>query len=375
MLRVQKRAIWLGAAAAMALGTAALVAVSGGAQAGTQADTAAGAGKSAVTTAEAGNATRATASPVYPGFVRLPADQAAHPTFNNEWWYVVGRVKANGHVFGYEVQIIPRSNASGTPTPPEAIVAISDITTGKYYTQSYLYAPSQGKFSPATLDESTPNASLSGPLDDMHLHATFPSGTINLTLDAKGPVLYNGGTGLIPFLTGSSHYYSLPTLSTKGTLVELGKSYKVSGLSWLDHQWGNFTWANLYRWTWMGAHLSNGVSLDLFDILPATGTQESAATALDPDGTEELAAIDPLAPGTSGFVTSPTTGQTYGTKWHVEIPALHASLTVTASPKLQEIQAGPGIYEGASTITGSYGGKPVTGQAEVEQLGDWHKAG
>ena len=124
----------------------------------------------------------------------------------------------------------------------------------------------------------------------------------------------------------------------------------------------------------MGAHLSNGVSIDLGDLFNTTGGQTSAGTALDPDGTEELVAVEPLAPGTSGFVTSPTTGQTYGTRWHVVIPALHASLTVTASPKLQEIQAGPGTYEGAATITGTYQGRHVTGQAQVEQLGDWHKA-
>jgi len=125
----------------------------------------------------------------------------------------------------------------------------------------------------------------------------------------------------------------------------------------------------------MGVHLSDGVSLDLFDTFLTDGTENSSATVLDKDGTEELVAIDPLAPGTSGFVTSPTTGQTYGTGWRVNIPALHASLKVTASPKLQEILAGPGIYEGASTVTGTYEGKAVTGQAEVEQqFGDWHKS-
>lgn len=371
MRKVQKRVIWFGAAAAAALGAAALVAVSAGAMAGT----AAGAGKSVVTAAEAGTAAHAGASPVYPAFVKLPADQAAHPKAVNEWWYTVGQVRAHGHVFGYEVDVIARSNIAGVkapPTPPEAIVAISDLTTGKYFSQSFLYSPSQGKFSATTLNESTPNASLSGPLNAMHLQATMPSGTINLTLDAKGPALYNGGTGLVPFLSSSSYYYSLPALATTGTIVESGKTYEVSGLSWLDHQWGDWNWTSLGRWTWMGVHLSNGVSIDLGDVFNG-GTESSAATVLDPDGTEEVVAVDRLAAGTSGFVTSPATGQTYGTKWRVEIPALHASLTVTAFPKLQEIKAGPGIYEGASTVTGSYEGKAVTGQAEVEQLGYWHK--
>jgi hypothetical protein len=45
------------------------------------------------------------AAPPFPTFVRLPADQAAHPDAENEWWYVTGRVEAGGHTFGYEVQI------------------------------------------------------------------------------------------------------------------------------------------------------------------------------------------------------------------------------------------------------------------------------
>jgi hypothetical protein len=54
---------------------------------------------------------------------------------------------------------------------------------------------------------------------------------------------------------------------------------------------------------------------------------------------------------------------------------LQARLTVTASPTLQEIQAGvpftPGINEAAATVTGMYQHMPVTGKAYVEQLGIW----
>ena len=55
----------------------------------------------------------------------------------------------------------------------------------------------------------------------------------------------------------------------------------------------------------------------------------------------------------------------------MNIPALDASLTVVAQPQGQEIQASGGIYEGASSVTGRYRGEPVTGQAYVEQLGNW----
>jgi predicted secreted hydrolase len=205
----------------------------------------------------------------------------------------------------------------------------------------------------------------------MRLQAAMPEGSLNLTLDASGPAIFNGGNGLIPFLAGSSYYYSLPSVATTGTLVLKKNAYTVTGQSWLDHQWGNWNWFAADRWTWMGIRLSDGESLDLWDIF-AIGTEDHYATVLDPDGTEHVVAVDPLAPRTSGLVTSPTTDQRYGSRWRVLIPALHASLVVTAVPRLQEIEAEGGVFAGDSTVTGEYDGQPVTGQAYTEQLGDWH---
>jgi predicted secreted hydrolase len=134
----------------------------------------------------------------FPTFVHLPADQAAHPNAAQEWWYVVGHLNAHGHRFGYEVTI-------GAGEAPQSFIAITDKTTGEYYTQSQRYSPDQASFSTTALDARVPSATLSGPMDAMHLHATLPAGQIDLTLSARGPALYNNGTGLIPFLGGTSY--------------------------------------------------------------------------------------------------------------------------------------------------------------------------
>jgi predicted secreted hydrolase len=121
----------------------------------------------------------------------------------------------------------------------------------------------------------------------------------------------------------------------------------------------------------MALQLSGGDRVNLWDLFAQDG-EVHYATVLRPDGTHELVAVDPLADTTSEFWTSPTTGKRYGTRWIVSIPALDASLTVVARPQGQEIQeASGGIFEGASSVTGRYRGKPVTGQAYVEQLGNW----
>ncbi|HZX07709.1 lipocalin-like domain-containing protein [Kribbella sp.] len=320
------------------------------------------AGTAAVSTADVA---RPTDGPAFPVFVKLPADQAAHPDARQEWWYVVGHVEAHGHRFGYEVTI-------GGGQQPQAIASITDRTSGAYYTTYASYSPDRTRFSTTELDVRTPSATLSGPMDAMRLHATLPVGAIDVTLSARGPALYNNGTGLMPFLGGTSYYYSLPSLETRGTLEVDGRAYTVAGESWLDRQWGTWDWSTMDKWTWMPLQLSNGDRINLWDLF-AEGKELAYATVLHPDGTHELVGVQPLAATTSGFWTSPATGQRYGTRWTVKIAALDADLTVVAEPRGQErLGAFGGTYEGASTVTGRVRGKPITGRTYVEQNGNWH---
>jgi predicted secreted hydrolase len=308
----------------------------------------------------------ASTSSSFPTFVHLPADQAAHSGFAEEWWYTVGHISAHGHQYGYEVQL----TAEGLVE-----LAITDITAGKYYTHQLAFPAGQFSVSSTELDVQFPDASLTGPMNAMHLTATLPQGSLSLNLDAVGPVLYDNGTGLFPFLGGSSYYYSLPDVRTTGTLTLNGQTSQVTGKSWLDRQWGNWDWSQLDKWTWMSIQLGNGDSLDLWDLFDKQG-EGHWATVLRPDGSESVVSVDPLAKDATDFQTSPTTGQTYAGKWTVRIPSLNTTLTVTASPVLQEVQAGvpftPGINEAASTVTGVSGGRPVSGQAYVEQFGIWN---
>ncbi|MET8471229.1 lipocalin family protein [Streptomyces sp. NPDC006422] len=207
-------------------------------------------------------------------------------------------------------------------------------------------------------------------MNAMHLRAELPNATIDLTLDAQGPALYPLGTGWMPFLGGESYYCSLPALKTRGVIALDGRRHDVSGESWLDRQWGDWDWSQAGKWTWMALQLSNGDKINLWDSFESSG-QQRHATVLHADGTQEVVEVEPLAPDTTGWWTSPYSNKRYGTKWKVRIPQLDAELNVSADATEQEVQAQGGIYEGASTVSGSLGGKPVSGNAFVEQLGDW----
>jgi predicted secreted hydrolase len=137
-------------------------------------------------------------------------------------------------------------------------------------------------------------------MDAMRLHATLPVGDVDLTLAAQGPVMYNNGTGLMPFFGGTSYYYSLPSLASQGTVTENNHTYPVTGESWLDRQWGSWDWSAVQKWTWMALQLSNGDRVNLRDSFDQSG-ESHYPTVLHPNGTEEIVAVNPLAEGTSDF--------------------------------------------------------------------------
>lgn len=309
---------------------------------------------------------RAAAAPGFPTFVSLPADHAGHPQAANEWWYVVGHLFAGGHHYGYELVI----------TKTMTQFAITDLA-GTFTSHTSSNAPADVAWATTGIDVRTPDGTLTGPVEAMHLTAKLPGaeGSIDVTLRPRGPVLYNNGTGLVPFLGGATYYYSMPQVDTAGTLTVDGRTSRVSGGSWVDHQWGEWDWSRLSKWTWMGIQLDNGENIDLFDVLETQG-EHSWATVLDPDGSHRLVTVEPLAGHARDFRTSPTTGQRYAGRWTVGIPALGASLTVTAQPVLQELYAQEtftqGVNNAAATVRGTYQGRPVSGKAYVEQLGAWN---
>src|SRR5258708_26200517 len=95
-----------------------------------------------------------TSTTTVPTFVHVPADQAAHPSAAQDWWYAVGHLLSDGHEYGYQVQLV----ASGISQ-----LSITDVTAGKYYTQSVTYQARQFSGSPAGLDGRMPAATPSGP--------------------------------------------------------------------------------------------------------------------------------------------------------------------------------------------------------------------
>jgi hypothetical protein len=283
--------------------------------------------------------------------------------------YVAGRVSGGGHKFGFLVQSLVIGGVPGG----QQTVTITDETTGWF--KAYEVAVPADKFrwdTGATLNIHTPELTWTGNADQQKITASTPWGALDLDLDAQGPVMSYAGTGTFTLMGTQQTEYALPQMRTTGTLTAEGRIWNVAGDTWFDRQWGPLPQLGTFKWSWMNLNLPGGDKIAVWDALSASGTQETWATVLHPDGTHELVPVTPFAQDAGAFWTSPQTGRVYPTRWKITIPTRNTSLTVVASPQQQEI-AGPtsARLEATATFTGKYQGRHVTGKTFVELVGNW----
>lgn len=200
----------------------------------------------------------------------------------------------------------------------------------------------------------------------------------DLTLTQEGPPFIVWGFGALPVpatiglhLQTNNYYYSLTRLRASGSITLDGETLEVTGVTWMDHEYGAFTAPGGKRVTWVlqDMQLDNGVHISNFSLTEPTFGQAggSFATVQKRDGSTFI-----LATSTTPQKkwVSPVTKRTYFTELLVDFsPAFgNASITVTSLIDSQEfpVMAGP-VYEGVASAKGSFEGLPVSGTAWNEQ--------
>lgn len=307
-----------------------------------------------------------------PALVAPAADLATHAPGPEQNWndsiYNAGGVRCGDHRFGILVHTLAAPNLKAALLT----FSVTDETTGRYLDHSApaLDGSYHWDYNAAGLDIRLPGLTWTGDADRMHVSATTPRVSLDADLTVEGPVMKYAGTGYYPLLGEPNYEYAFPSMRTEGTLTVEGTSYKVSGDSWLDRQWGPLPSLSNERWTWMNLSMPSGDKIAVWDSVLGGKTENAWATVLHPDGSH-LVTVKPLADDADQPWTSPASGNTYPTRWHLDIPALNAQLTVhVTGPVEQEAQI-PTRYEATAAFAGTYEGKEVTGENYVEMVGNW----
>lgn len=268
----------------------------------------------------------------------LPAD----PSNEMDSWWFTARLHTDETAFWVKIHAITGHGACRSTV---ALLQEPDGHTSEKQTANSLDAVS---LSTDSLRVRTSILQISGDLDDLEITGATDAASVHLTLRRDEPVLYNGGSGLFPFLGGTTGQYALPGLTTTGTITADGTTHHVSGRTWFDRQWGS-AGTEPPRFTWLGIDLGVGRYLSVWDT---TGDGTSWLTELKADGTHTI---------TGAQRTDRPSGA-----WRLTIPGLDASLEIThrGLPDSHD-----GLYAGVCSITGTLAGEDIAGHGYTDAIG------
>jgi predicted secreted hydrolase len=312
-------------------------------------------------------------SPTPAAPIVLPRDAGPHAALT-EWWYFTGHLKSDldGSMYGFEFTVF-QAQRQGVPTGYLAHFAVSDIGGQRFSHQAR--SAQREPASTFPLDVNGWTLSTDGSADviaaDMQAGpgADPPFGLRLRLVDEKPPALHHGGYIDIPLL-GGSYYYSRTRSQVSGVLRN-GQDIPVSGVAWMDHQWGNFVVGLVGGWDWYSVQLDDRSELMLYVLRAPSG--ETTAVY----GTQVLAdgSTRDLAPGSvraeaTGSWTSPHTGGVYPSGWVLTLPG---GERLELRPQLQDQELFfPGLTGQASALTdqGPGAAVPAYWEGAVTVAGD-----
>ncbi len=314
-----------------------------------------------------------TPTPVVPRPISLPADEAAHDNLS-EWWYYTGHLKTeSGKEYGFEL-VFFQGVRGQNPVGYAAHFAITDHQRRAFSfdekVDQTLRVQGDGRYQLSVGDWK-----MGGEGDDHYLQAQGKGYAVDLKLhSAKPPVLHNG-IGWISFgPVGDSYYYSRTRMEVKGTLQDGDTTERVTGLAWMDHQWGDFILVNGGGWDWYSLQLGDGTEVMVTALRDQPGNVAAVyGSYVDRQGhTADLKAGDVEVQATGSW-KSPHSGATYPSGWRLRLPGQGLDLSLEPVLKGQELNTtqstGVSYWEGEVRVSGSHAGSPLSGEGYVELTG------
>ncbi len=339
--------------------------------------------------------------PVDEGFARalgpldfqFPRDHGPHNDFATEWWYYTGNLTGeDGGEYGFQLTFFRSALAPGESSRPSdfaaqqiymAHFAVTSAPAGRHVSFDR-FSRGAGGVAGAT---GTPRYEVW--LDDWRARETGPGQfrlqaaaedergpiSIDLTLTETRPPLLHGEAGYSrkgPEPGNANHYYSLVHVETTGTIVFEGTQVAVTGLSWMDHEFGTSALSgDAVGWDWFAVTLDNDVVLMFAEIRTLSGAAQEifAGTLSFPDGRQIPILPDDFTLTPTRQWTSPDSGAVYPSGWRVSFPHHEIELTIEPLIDDQEMDVAFVYYEGATFVSGTINGEPVNGRGYVELTG------
>ncbi len=305
--------------------------------------------------------------------VQLPDDEGAHSN-DLEWWYFNGHLASeDGQEFSYHYVTFQSVVPPGITTRL-AQLSLADHAKGAHLTYEEAALPI---VQPRSREFDVPVGDLAMSGNGEMYHLKFGTGDYSVELEAvsQRPAVLHHGTGLVDLdIAGKTYYYSRTRLETSGRVSVAGVPVAVTGLSWMDHQWGDFTTQNI-GWDWLSLNLDDGSDLTVSVVWDREGREpiSSYGTYVPADSPAIHLPGDDISLSPTGTWTSPDNGAVYPMNWTLKVESLGLELTLTPSSEEAEFTLTgfvPIIYwEGSVRAKGARNDAPVEGQGFVEMVG------
>ncbi len=307
------------------------------------------------------------------GVVRLPHDEGVHLS-PLEWWYFNGRLATDdGRIFSYHFVTFQSLLDSGL-TPRVVQLSWADHSEDLHLTAEQA-AVSTTESSSGRFDLTANAWRMSGDGETYALSFQIEDYAVELEATSEKPAVLHHGAGLVDLgIAGKTYYYSRTDLNTSGAVSISGVAHPVAGASWMDHQWGDFTIANI-GWDWLSLNLDDGSDLMVSVVWEQDGGKPimTYATYVPPDSSPVHLPGDGISLEPAGTWTSAGTGGVYPMGWTLAIDSLALDLALV--PAIEESEYAiseiiPVVYwEGAVAAAGSKDGAAVSGNGFVEMVG------
>jgi predicted secreted hydrolase len=321
----------------------------------------------------------------------FPRDHGKHPDFQTEWWYFTGNLVSeyDSDNWGFQLTFFRRSmvrdtnrglSAWGLRDIYPAHFALSDLKNRRFFHTQVISREGPGLAGAWSdiLDVKVRDwtAKMDGEL--IHVSAREKDYSLSLRLVPEKPVVLHGEGGFSrksDSAAQASYYYSFTRLRADGTLTFRGKSHKVSGLAWMDHEFASsVVLANQTGWDWFSLQLDDGTEIMVSHMRKKSGApQRPFGTLVEKDGAYTDLENQQIRILPTRTWKSPHTRAVYPSGWTLEIPGRKISLRVEPAFADQEHSKGGPIgvayWEGAVVVSGTRDGRNVHGRGYVELTG------
>jgi predicted secreted hydrolase len=348
----------------------------------------------------------------------FPRDHGAHPDFRTEWWYATGWLQLpDGSPVGFQTTFFRVRTGAGEGNPstfaPRQLIlahaAIADPRLGRLRHDQRAARVLGGANA-----SSAAGAAYSLERTDIHVgdwsfrqdddsrrrylaEVKAEGFSYSLTLAADSPPMLNGEAGFSRKAADPKHasyYYSRPQLKVSGTLLLDGRTQRVNGSAWLDHEWSSELLPEAAQgWDWIGINFDDGSALMAFrlrgreQVVPSAAGRGDAALSVGPaEAQPQLESlwsagslrhadsrVEILSPQAVAFTAmrrwrSPRTGVDYPVEWQVRVGARRFHLQPLLDDQELDSRRSTGALYWEGAVRVSEGGREI-GRGYLEMTG------